>query len=52
MSKSQIITLPSLAYYVRDFLKKMWRDHHSMVTHVFRNFQVPKISGKKLCKKV
>ena len=34
MSKSQIVAFPSLAYYISDFLKKMWRGHYSTVTHV------------------
>ena len=48
MPKPQIITFPSLAYYIRAFLKQMWRGHHGMVTHVFSNIQVPKIFEKRI----
>ena len=51
MSKSQIVTFPFLAYYIRDFFKKTWRDHYSMITHVFSNFQVPKLLEKNYAKK-
>ena len=40
---------PSIIYKI--FFKKTFRGHHSMVTHVFNNFQVPKILGKKIMKK-
>ena len=49
ISKWQIVTFPFLAYYIRDFLKKTWRGHHSIMTH-FSNFQVPKTWGKNYAK--
>ena len=47
MPESKVVTFPSLAYYIRFSLKKCVRGHHSMVTHVFSNFHVPKNLGKK-----
>ena len=38
--------------YKRFSLKKRRGGHHSMVTYVFSNFQVPKILEKKLWKKI
>ena len=37
--------------YKRFSLKKTCRGHHSMVIHVFSNFQVTKILGKNYAKK-
>ena len=51
MSQSQIVTFTSLAYYIRYFLLKNVEGATAW-WHVFNNFQVPKLLGKKLCKKI